>query len=499
MFVNSSLILHIGLSHNSCGIETREQFYLDDTDISNALLETKKLFNAQELLLLQTCHRRELYVVMDQKQFLAKCQSLNFFAGSCQHKSHLITNHINFTKNNIIKLKNKKNNNNLTTPAIKNLLLSMFLSTYNYHNPSHHQNKILEKHFYFGQHKKTITHLMRVVSSIDSVVVGETQITAQFKKALNISKKNQCLGAILLRLSQTTLATSKKIRHLSSVGEKSVSVASMCFKLTKDILPKLSDCHILIIGAGEMAKLCVQYAIHKNPKKLSLINRSADHAKDIASCYQTINLSSFDQLDDILLQTDFVICATSAKDYILTFDQIKAVMQNRKTRKNNQKKPDALFLCDLSMPRNIDPAISNLANVYLTDIDDLKNITCDNFNQRKLQAEIKATPIINQSTNNFTSWLKDYTYSPLIARFHDNISGLIHKEVNKTASKSAFKNNHDEHFNALAKSLSQKLTASFARTLKKHANTNTDNYIIAQIDNINPENAYKNKKSSNSR
>ena len=456
MFEYQSTIFHFGISHKSSPIGLREQFCHNNQSFVEALKNVKVLYDIKEIFAIQTCHRREIYLVLN----------------------------------------NDKSTQSSSTD-IKKLLLSIFAKLYqidkSQHDPSiellNHQRILFElnDHCYYGTNSLSIAHLMKVVSSIDSIIIGETQITSQFKSALNISEQAGCLGPVLKRLAQVTLATSKKIRHHTSVGEKSLSIASVCFKLAKKHLKTLDNTNVLIIGAGQMAKLCVQYGQRLKPAEIALVNRSPDNARELLSYYPRLKVYGLSSLEDLIIKADVVICTTSSSFYVIHFDHIVKSIEKRCSLGNCKD----LFLCDLSMPRNVDPRINQIKGVNLTDIDDLKLVTGSNYKSRKKQADDKAMPIISKACDEFNAWLKDYSYFPLIAKFHQNISSLISKEIEKTANKSVFCQDHSSHFQGLSKALSQKLTSSFAQTIKHNADTNTGDYILAQINNINPKHLEK--------
>ena len=409
------MIAHLGFSHRDSPLELRESLHIEPQRREEILPPFTQNSCLSELLWVETCHRLELFCVSSDPRFYQED----------------------------------------TSP-----LYDMFLKFYPGQNKLN--KEFLLKHSHYNTGTEAIQYLIKMVASLDSVVLGETQITHQFKRSLEHAHKIGTLGPLLHRLAQVALATSKKIRTSTSVGEKSLSLAGSALELAHNVFDNLSTCHIAILGAGTMAKLCCQYAASHHPKSLTILNRSPEKAQQLAAHYPQAYGGSLAELTETLKTADIILTCTASAKPLITYKHMSDQHPwRRKAQKHN------LFLCDLSMPRNIDPKIAQLEDTYLFHVDDLKEVTRDHFEHRK-QAALQAQPLLSTATKNYERWLQEMTWKPLLLDFHQKVQTITSKEVSTTAKKSAFQNTHTPHLEALGHSITQKLTAEFAQALKNH-------------------------------
>lgn len=408
------IIAHLGLSHRHAPVQLREQLHLEGQQISKLMPHLQQQFPLSEILWLETCHRIEFFCVSYDPRFA--------------HPTSTPLHHI-------------------------------FLSLYPH--LSAESRHLICQHARCHTGIGAVEYLIKVVASLDSVLIGETQVTHQFKRSLELACTIGTAGPILQRLGQVALATSKKIRSSTAVGEKSLSLAQSALDLAHSVFENLSTCHIAILGSGSMAKLCCQYAASYHPQNLTILARSSDKAAKLAASHRRAYGCDLNELDDVLKVADIIIACTSSSHYLLSYDQLKSVQeQRRKAQKHH------LFLCDLSVPRNIHPRISELEDTYLFHVDDLKEVIQDHFEKRK-QAALNAAPLLHKAALAYDQWLKECTWKPLLLEFHRKAQAITHREIATTAKKSAFSLEHAPHLETLARSITQKLTAAFAQALRE--------------------------------
>lgn len=313
---------------------------------------------------------------------------------------------------------------------------------------------------YFLQDADAIKHAFNVASSLDSLIVGETQITAQFKEAIILAKEAGTLGSILDRLSQEALATSKKIRSQTDVSKKPVSISHAAIDLAHRIYGDLSQAHILIIGAGEMAELAARYALNYKPKSLLICNRNIERAQTLVQKLGTGVAYGFNDLNYCMHQANVMISATAATQSIVNKLMVESVIKGRRNQ--------PLYIIDIGLPRNVEQAAGQLDDVYLFDIDDLKQIVSENKDSRSKAADL-ASEMIVSAVENFHRWLSQKNIAPTLAAYHFYVKNLVFEEYQKTLSREQFKALNPEQIENLKKlqeAIGNKLTAQVTSTLK---------------------------------
>ncbi len=264
-----------------------------------------------------------------------------------------------------------------------------------------HYHKV-KPYFYIKEDEEAIRHLLRVACSLDSMVLGEPQILGQVKEAYFSAKKAQIIDPYFERLLQKTFFVAKKIRHHTGIGTSAVSISWAAISLSKRIFGQLNDLKVLIIGAGEMSELFAKHAKEQKVSKLYFANRSIEHAMELAQTIGGVAMG-LDEVNEHLVDADLVVVSTGAPNYLISKEQIDKM--------NRQNRP--MFLIDLSVPRNVDPRINDLENMYVYNIDDLHAITQENKTQREQEA-LKADAIIDQEASKIVRQLNMMQYSPLI-------------------------------------------------------------------------------------
>jgi glutamyl-tRNA reductase len=303
-----------------------------------------------------------------------------------------------------------------------------------------------------------IRHLFRVASSLDSMVVGEPQILGQLKDAYKKADEAKTTGTILNRLMHKAFSVAKTIRTETRIASNAVSISYAAVELAKKIFGELKGKRAMLIGAGEMAELAAQHLMANGVSKLIVANRTLARAVELADKLHG-KAVSLDEIPDALHEVDIVISSTGAPGYVITAEQVKKAMRPRKH--------NLLFLIDIAVPRDIEPNVNNIENVYLYDIDDLSGIVETNKAEREKEA-LKAERIVEAEVIKFISWLKCLDIVPLIQGIQNKAEETRLKELSR--SQSALKGLTPEQLKAidtLTRSLVQKLLHDPIVSLRK--------------------------------
>ena len=324
------------------------------------------------------------------------------------------------------------------------------------------QEDIPEKYFYQKNEKQAVSHLFQVASSLNSMVVGETQILGQVKQAYGWAAETETTGSILTRLFHAAFHAAKRVRTETQIGAGSISVGSVAVNLAQKLFRDFSEKKVVLIGAGEMAKQVVNHLKKSGCNSIYLINRTLEQAEELAKNTGGKALP-FDLLDETLLFADIVITSTSSTKPILTPKTIQNAMAVRKNR--------PLFLIDISVPRNIDAKIKYIYNTYLFDIDDLQKIVQENLEERKQEIP-KAEKITNHEVNRFFSWYESLDTVVTIQQLQKHFDILRKEEVRK--NKKHFQENDWENVEKFSRSLLKKFLHSPIVRLKSCPDTGND-------------------------
>ena len=281
---------------------------------------------------------------------------------------------------------------------------------------------LFEPHLYTRIGKDAVGHLFRVASSLDSMVVGEPQILGQVKDAYAASSALGTLGVILHRCFHKSFSVAKRVRSETGVAAKTVSISSAAVDLARSIFDHLDDKTAMVIGAGEMGEQTVKHLQGNGIGTVLVTNRTFQRAVDLArQCNGTV--VPFEQLHKHLRLADVVIGSTGVAEYLLGPTVVEEALRERKRR--------SMFFIDLGVPRNFDPRLNKLENVFLYDIDDLEKVIEDNKDEREREA-IKAESIIVEEVESFWAWLSSMEATPTIVALREQAEAMRRREVAKT-------------------------------------------------------------------
>ena len=268
--------------------------------------------------------------------------------------------------------------------------------------------------------KYVTEHLFRLVSGLESMIIGEYQIVDQIKQSFAFAKENDMLSPILERMIQKSFEAGKYIRSNTHIGKGAVSISyAIVEKLSK--LPQINSSKILVVGAGETSLLTIKHLLKKQIENISVVNRSIDKAKAIAKkC--NINYDNFNDLPKLLVENDVAIFSTSSKKSLISFEEITNILKLR-----NDKN---IILIDLSVPRNLPASLSKINGVSLINIDNLKDQVNKNYKKRKLEIA-KAEGFIHFFLNDFNQWKTSRHLRPSIVALNDQFDDLLNSDEEK--------------------------------------------------------------------
>jgi glutamyl-tRNA reductase len=360
-------VLVAGLNHNTADIEVREKVAFNGSKLQEGLVELKNLPHVDEVVILSTCNRMELYAgVKDTEK---------------------------------------------ASESIKTFISG-------FHNID---RSLLDKAIYVYDDVDAVRHIFRVASSLDSMVIGEPQILGQLKEAFEFALEKKTTGILLNKLMKKAISVAKRVRSETRIAENAVSISFAAVELAKKIFTDLSAKVFMLLGAGEMAELAAKHLMSNGVKKVIVANRRYERACELAKEFSGRPVA----LDNFLremVHSDIVICSTGAPNYIVVKEQMQKVMKERKQRQ--------VFIIDISVPRNIDPKINDLDNVYLYNIDDLQGIVDANMFERKKEAE-KAERIIEEEIEPFFQWLSSLDSVPTIVALREKMEKIKNDEIEK--------------------------------------------------------------------
>lgn len=279
----------------------------------------------------------------------------------------------------------------------------------------------LNSYIYRHTDEDAVRHLFRVASSLDSMVVGEPQVLGQVRRAYSVAVEAGTAGRVLNRLVHHTFRVAKRVRNETGIAANAVSISYMAVELGKKIFESLKGCTVLLVGAGEMAEHSARHLINAGASRVLIVNRTEETARQIADEFGAVTMP-FDRLDDALSEADVVICSTGAPHYVLTEPQARRALSRKRNR------PTCMI--DISVPRNIDPAISKVPNVFLFDIDDLESVITSNIREREREAE-RAELIVQSEVMQFQQTLRLMDIGPTIGAMRERFQEMARAEMTR--------------------------------------------------------------------
>lgn len=388
----------VGLSHKSAPVYIREKFALNKeeyTDLSRTILKNK---NIDELVIISTCNRTELYFTTEE------CCS----PGAFHIIFHYLKEHIN-------------------------------------------ENADIESHFYRYETEQAVNHLFRVISGLESMVLGEYQIVSQIKEAIGHAEEIGSAGKILTRLFHKALETGKQVRTKTALSSGAFSVSYAAVEKCNSIFEQLPDKKILLIGAGETGELVIKNLAKKGCQNIVVSNRTTSKAEELARRFGG-HVQNFKELKEGIREADIVVSSISCKQPLITPELLHTENSNKQT----------VFI-DLGVPRNIDHKVAEVENVALYNVDDLEEVVAQNMEKKKTYIST-AERIIKKKSHEFADWLSIQNLSPAIQNI---ILGVNEINQSELAVFRKFHNKEEyQNMEKYGKHIAEKLVKSMIRNLK---------------------------------
>ena len=359
-------IIVFGLNHKTAPVEIREKVFICDAD-TPVFLQKLKENGIDNAVIISTCNRTEIYCAVDD------------------------------TEDALGKLKR-------AVSAFFRFDMSRFGG-----------------YTYLFRNEDTFRHLFLVASGLDSMVLGEPQILGQVKDAYRLSSHHHASGFYLNKLFHRAFQAAKRVRSETKIGYNPLSISSMAVELSKRIFGELPARKILVIGAGEMCEIALKHFKKEGIQEIFITNRTYAQAQKLSDEIMGVSYP-FDKIPDLLTVVDMVLSSTGSEKPIIDRNSLLPVMRKRKNR--------PLFFIDIAVPRDVDPLVNNIDNVYLYDIDDLKELSQKHLADRIAEAE-RAEAIIEEEVQKFNQWLEMADLNPVISYIVQKAEEIRQSELKK--------------------------------------------------------------------
>lgn len=394
----------IGISHKTAPVEIREKVALSEDEQKVAIKHMVENLKVDGCMVLSTCNRTEIYVSNDNiASTLEQIRSwLNEFKKCTEYNDQEITYELNDTN--------------------------------------------------------VVEHFFKVLSGLDSQIIGEQQITGQVKDSYDLTHQLQGTDALINKLFNFAMQAKKKVHNETFLTDGTVSISFAGVELARKIFSDLSDKNVLMIGAGKTAELAAYHFQENGVKNINVVNRTFSRAEELAEKLNG-NAYTLDQLSEVLLETDIVISATSSEEYVVTSELIKPISKKRHHR--------PIFLIDLAIPRDIDPDIDKIDGVFLYNLDDLHEIVKANLEKRKKEIP-KSLKIVNEFVMEFRKWVSMNSMTTVVGKLKKKLDVLRLNEMDRLKAKLP-QNGYQAEINNLTESIINKVVRQHVKSLKKVA------------------------------
>lgn len=411
-------LIVVGLNHKTAPVEVREKLAFSGSHLEESLNRLAKSTHLSESVILSTCNRVEIYA-------------------RAHHKDLGIEN-------------------------IKKFIC-------NYHELD---RAMIDEHLYAFSNDDTVEHLFKVSASLDSMVVGESQILGQVKDAYSKARSHRSTGMLLNQLFERAFTAAKKVRTETAISENAVSISYAASELAKKIFDSLEDKAVMLIGAGEMSELAARHMISSGAKTVMVSNRTFDRAVELARELKG-NAIRFENFQEELVRTDIVISSTGAPHFIIKKEEVEDILHKRKNR--------PMFFIDIAVPRDIDPGVNDIENVYLYDIDDLEGVIESNKREREKEAQ-KAYAIIKKEVDQFLHWMDTLDAVPTIVALREQAEAIRVEEMEKTLAKwDSLTDKERLAIDAMSASMFKKFMHTPIITLKKQTESRDGHWYLKVV------------------
>ena len=361
----------LGVSHRTAPVDLRERLDFSSRDVGAAVEALATRPAAAETVVLSTCNRSEIYVASSDPR---------------QAQQDVVA----------------------------------FLADYH-----HVPDDVFMPHLFTSSDQDAARHLFRVAAGLDSIVVGEPQILGQVKEAFQAAAERHCAGPLLTRTFQWAFNVGKRVRHETALGKGAVSIAFAAVSPARKIFGKLAGRHVLVIGAGEISTLAAQHLRNEGVADITITSRTAAHADALAHTVGGRAIP-WDEMPQALGHADIIITATGAQRPIISRAQVEAVTGRRRR--------GPLFIVDLAVPRDVEPSVGDIEQVFLYNVDDLQGIVQESLSRRTAEIE-HAERIVTEEVMQFSAWHRSRATVPTIRALRDRFDTIRRSELQRLKSK----------------------------------------------------------------
>jgi glutamyl-tRNA reductase len=367
-------LIALGLNHNSASIDLRETVAISQNELPDVLRQLVRTENIQEAAILSTCNRTELYLVTPD--------------GAKSDDNHL-----------------------------SRILSSIHLVS----------ETVLDGHIYCHRDSAAVSHLMKVASGLDSMMLGEYQIMSQVKSAYAAAQNAKTTDITLNSLFQAALNAGKRVRTETEISRGTFSVGAAAVEFAVRIFgDSLHSQKVLIIGAGQTSELTARHLQSRGASTIYVANRTHERAVALAEQLDNARAVDYAEITSYLTQADIVICSTSAEEPIITNRMVRSILRSRRSR--------PLYIVDIAVPRNVEPTVGELDNVFLYNIDDLSHVV-ERAQQERMNEIQKAEDIVSNAAAEYLSWRQSLDATPMIVAVRERLESLRLDEMARLRAK----------------------------------------------------------------
>jgi glutamyl-tRNA reductase len=361
----------LGVSHRTAPVDLRERLDFSSRDLSAAASAIAAKPSMSEAVVLSTCNRSELYVAT-------------------------------------------------TDPVCAREELVSFISEYHHVSPP-----AFQPHLFALENSAAVAHLFRVAAGLDSLVVGEPQILGQVKEAYQTSAANRCAGPVLSNAFRWSFGVGKRVRTETALGEGAVSVSYAAVALARKIFGRLTGRRVLVVGAGEISSLTAQHLRSQGVGEIVITSRTHAHAEELAAVVGGLAVP-WEGMTNALGSADIVITATGSQRPIITRAQLEAAQGHRRGA--------PIFIIDIAVPRDVDPTVGEIEQVFLYNVDDLQIIVEENLSRRAAEVE-RAESIVNDEVTKFMAWQRSRSAVPTVVALRQRFESIRRSELQRLEGK----------------------------------------------------------------
>ena len=412
-------IIIIGINHKTAPVELREKLSFTESQLTRSLAFCREQSRIYECAILTTCNRTEIYAVGTDQESL--CQLIMQMLAEIK---------------------------DIDTEAVR-------------------------PNLYIYAQDKAVQHLFTVTAGLDSMILGETQILGQVKDAYAKANEAGTVSSTFHALFRQAVTAAKRVQTETGINQNAASVSYAAVELAKKIFGRLDNRTVLILGAGKMSELTLRHLYDQGVKKVIVVNRTKERADKLADCFGGV-AEYFEKRRDCLVQADIVISSTGAPHFVLEKEEMMSVMRSRRGK--------PIFLIDIAVPRDIDPKINDLDNVYLYDIDDLQAVVASNLKDREHEA-VKARLIIREEISEFQIWFKTQEVTPLIAALRGKAEAIRQAELEVSLGKrlASLSDKEKKHVENLTKAIVNRILREPVLRIKEFALDDNSELYVASL------------------